>query len=221
MNKTLSFVKLDFLALKPYRRSLFYLIGLGLVLGVAFQSISTLSSMFMVGLLLVMTYPFAIAEKNSTDKLYATLSLKRKNVVIGRYVFVMVAVLAGMLIVLCESVLISAIFGLDMAVNELLFTLCVLGFIISATVSIQYPLFFKLGYTKAKVFTYLPLILVAVLVGIMPTLSKSLPDFDWNSFFTTLSHQPLLMYGAPIAISLALLAISCSISCGLYEGRDL
>ena len=221
MNKTLSFVKLDFLALKPYRRSLFYLIGLGLVLGVAFQSISTLSSMFMVGLLLVMTYPFAIAEKNSTDKLYATLSLKRKNVVIGRYVFVMLAVLAGMLIVLCESMLLSAFFRLDMAVNELLFTLCVLGFIISATVSIQYPLFFKLGYTKAKVFTYLPLILVAVLIGIMPMLSKSLPDFDWNTFFTTLSHEPLLMYGAPIVVSLALLAISCVISCGLYEKRDL
>ncbi len=221
MNKTLSFVKLDFLALKPYRRSLFYLVGLGLVLGVAFKSVSTLSSMFMVGLLLVMTYPFAIAEKNSTDKLYATLSLKRKNVVIGRYVFVMLAVLAGMLIVLCESVLISVFFRLEMAVNELLFTLCVLGFIISATVSIQYPLFFKLGYTKAKVFTYLPLILAAVLVGVLPSISKSVSDFDWDTFLTTLSHTPLLMYGAPVAVSLALLAVSCAISCGLYEKRDL
>lgn len=214
-------MKLDFLALKPYRRSLFYLVGLGLVLGVAFKSVSTLSSMFMVGLLLVMTYPFAIAEKNSTDKLYATLSLKRKNVVIGRYVFVMLAVLAGMLIVLCESVLISVFFRLEMAVNELLFTLCVLGFIISATVSIQYPLFFKLGYTKAKVFTYLPLILAAVLVGVLPSISKSVSDFDWDTFLTTLSHTPLLMYGAPVAVSLALLAVSCAISCGLYEKRDL
>ena len=168
-----------------------------------------------------MSYPFAIAEKNSTDKLYATLSLKRKNVVIGRYVFVMFAILAGMLIVLCESVLISVFFKLDMAINELLFTLCVLGFIISMAVSIQYPLFFKLGYTKAKVFTYLPLILVAALVGIMPTLSKSLPNFDWNTFFTTLSHTPLLMFGAPIAVSLVMLAVSCAISCGLYEKRDL
>jgi hypothetical protein len=221
MNKTLSFVKLDFLALKPYRRSLFYLVGLGLVLGVALKSVSTLSSMFMVGLLLVMSYPFAIAEKNSTDKLYSTLSLKRKDVVIGRYVFVMLAVLAGMLIVLCESVLISALFSLDMAINELLFTLCVLGFVISATASIQYPLFFKLGYTKAKVFTYLPLILVAVLIGILPSISETLPDFDWNTFFTSLSIKPLLMYGAPVVVSLALLAVSCAISCGLYEKRDL
>ncbi len=221
MSKTMSFVQLDFYALKPYKRSLLILVLLGLGMGAALRSISVLSSMFMVGQVLVMSYPFAIGEKNGTDTLYATLSLGRTRVVRGRYAFVILVELIGIIVILLTAAAFSVLLAFEIVLSELLVSVCLLSFIASLTVAFQYPLFFKLGYAKAKGFTYIPLMLISIGIGVLPSLAKELPDFDWAELLNLASANPLLMYAAPVLLGWALLAVSCAISCKVYGRRDL
>ncbi len=221
MNKTMSFVRLDFYALKPYKRSLALLILIGLGMGVALRSMAVLSSIFMVGQVLVMAYPFAIGEKNGTDTLYATLSLRRRSVVRGRYAFAVLVELIGILVILFSAAAYSALFAVDMVMQELFASICLLSFIVSLTVALQYPLYFKLGYTKAKVFTYIPLMLLSVAIGVLPSLAKEMPNIDYNALLELVSRNPLLLYAVPVLSGWALLAVSCAISCGVYGKRDL
>lgn len=221
MNKTMSFVRLDFYALKPYKRSLLILILIGLGMGAALRSLAVLSSIFMVGQVLVMAYPFAIGEKNGTDTLYATLSLRRGSVVKGRYTFVVLIELIGILVILLASAVFSAFFSVDMAMQELLASVCLLSFIASLTVAFQYPLYFKLGYAKAKAFTYIPLMLISAAIGVLPSLAEEMPNVDIDALLNFASGHPLLLYAAPVLSGWALLAVSCAISYRVYGKRDL
>ena len=221
MNRTMSFVRLDFYALKPYKRSLLLLILIGLGMGAALRSLAVLSSIFMVGQVLVMAYPFAIGEKNSTDTLYATLSLRRTSVVKGRYAFVVLVELIGILVILLAAAVYSMLFVVDMMMQELLASICLLSFIASLTVAFQYPLYFKLGYTKAKIFTYIPLMLISVAIGVLPSLATEMPNIDLNALLELASRNPLLLYAAPVLLGWALLAVSCAVSCRVYGKRDL
>jgi ABC-2 type transport system permease protein len=222
MNKTASFVRLDFCTLKPYIRSIYLLIAIGLIIGISSQSLSTLSAIIMMGLMIQMSYPFSIGEKNGMDTLYATLSLRRRNVVVGRYAFAFLTEFVAVIFIVLLSLLFSNMFSMNSSLSEILFPLCLLSFLFSLMVAVQYPIFFKLGYTKAKSFTYVPLLLIFMFIGLWPTIAdKFTISVDWAAVWEVVSANPPLMYGLPVGIGFLFLALSCAFSCRLYGKRDI
>jgi len=222
MSKIASFVHLDFYTLKPYKKSIILLIVIGLILGLTLKSLSVLPAIFMMWLVMYMSYPFSIAEKNGMDTLYATLPLRRRDIVIGRFAFVLLMEFITIAFVLLLSLLLSNLFPLPMeqSMGEALFSLCVLSAVFSLLVAIQYPLYFKLGYTKAKLFTYIPFLLILMLIGFWSAEEFSIA-VNWIAVWHVISANPFLMYGSPVTIGLILIGISCALSCRLYERRDI
>lgn len=222
MNKTLSFVGLDFNLIKPYKISILFLLGLGIAMGFGFKSTSTLASYFMMSLMLIMSYPFSVGDKNGLDTLYGTLSLSRRTIVIGRYLFVLILeVTFAALALFCSWILSIVISAEFILINEL-FTLSLLSGAFSLIVAIQYPIYFKYGYNKAKIIALIPLFIVFLAVIQLPTLAKLFDwNFTWDSLLTNIMGNPFLMYVVPIVAGLVLLVLSCSISCGIYAKRDI
>jgi hypothetical protein len=109
---------------------------------------------------------FAIQEKNNLDRLYGSVSVSLKDIVLGRYFFVFVNHIISFLAV------IALYSGLALFQNKALelpdimlgFSLSLLVF--STITGIQMPLFFKMGYTKAKVWSMVPFVAVMALVVI-------------------------------------------------------
>jgi len=169
-----------------------------------------------------MSYPFSVGEKNGMDTLYATLPLKRRNVVMGRYVFVLCLEIIGMIFVLLLSVLLATVFRTDVNIMETLFSLCVLSAVFSLIVSLQYPIYFKLGYAKAKIYAYIPLLIIFLLIMLVAAAAGRLAaTSNLDTIWAVISASPYLMYGLPIGIGLLLLVLSCALSCKLYEKRDI
>lgn len=222
MSKIISFMRLDFYTLKPYRKILFIYILIGGLVGFITKSFNAVFCTFMIALIMLMTFPFSIGEKNGMDTLYSTLSLKRKNVVIGRYGFVVCMELIFIIFSSILSTVISKLFPLNINNQEIIFTLSVMSMVFSLIVSLQYPFYFKLGYNKAKAFAYIPLLIIFTAIGFLPNIIKSTSVTMYaNSIWDSISTRPLILYGLPFTLGILFLALSCLVSCKFYIKRDI
>lgn len=222
MRKTLSFVGMEFHSLKPYRTSILILFVLALVMGLFFKSTDTLSSYLMMVLILLMSYPFSIGEKNGLDTLYAILSINRRTVVKGRYLFALTAEAACIALAILFSWVMTLFIEIKFDIARTLFSLSLLSSVFSLLVAIQFPVYFKYGYSKAKILALIPLFIVFIGIIELPLLSRLLDiEFSWRNIPFTVSDIPVIMYVVPVIVGLALMWLSCMLSGRIYAKRDI
>ena len=223
MNKILPFIRLDFYTLKPYKISLLMLLVIAVIMTMAFQSLSLLCFYLMTCLVMVTSYPFSIGETNRLDTLYATLPLNRKNVVLGRYALVLFMEVVVSLLAVIASFTLSIFTAMEFAALEILFYLCIASFVFTLIVAIQYPVYFKIGYNKAKFVVYALLLIVflsvILLSNLMPNTDLAKSGFD--DLLQLFAINQFLIYIAPVAAGHLLLALSCLLSCKIYGKRDI
>jgi len=222
MTKAVKVVKLDFLTVKPYCRFILLLLALGFLFGIGNKEPYIIPPMFMIWALFFAAYPFSIGEKNSLDKLYGTFSLKRRDIVAGRYMFSLV----GSVLFMAVSVVIvflSAVFIKKNIEIEQLFLVVCIGFLIfSVVISFQVPVFFKLGYNKAKLLTYLPLMAIAFIVPMAELIpANSTIGRLFNEIGKIIEERTYLAYVMLLGVSIIVLYISYIISRSIYEKKDI
>lgn len=166
MNKTLMFIKLDFRTIKPYftLKNLLIWLFVFAIIGYGSSSAATLIGMFMMYGMIYVSYPFAVGDKNGIDTLYATLPLTKKNVVVGRYLFALCLNLLSGTVAFLLSAASMVISGKSVNITEALVITAACFIIYTFLQAFQLPLFFKLGYAKAKFLSFLPFMVFPVLV---------------------------------------------------------
>lgn len=222
MKKTLLFVGMELRSLKPYRVSILILLILAVGMGFFFRSPNMLSSYLMFVLILLMTYPFSIGEKNRLDTLYSTLSINRKTVVRGSYSFALMAEVAFIVLAILFSWIMSLFIRVKFDIAEILFPISLLSGVFSLLVAIQFPIYFKYGYSKAKILAFIPLFIVFLGTIQFPLLIRLLGiKFSWIDTSFLVSDIPIYIFVVPFIFGLVLLWLSCLLSCRLYAKRDI
>ena len=221
MNKLKAFVLLDFRTLKPYLTGKNLLIYGATVNGTMEISVGI---GFMLGTLFI-SYPFAIGEKSNLDALYATLSVNRNTVVLGRYLFTFLLNLCTVAFSFAFAAF--GVFGARLANvfqnggGDSIALILALSAILVLIQSVQLPIFFKYGYTKAKFISIVPFavfmagysafVSIAKESGTIAGLSASLAGILSNGALTA-------------AIAVLVLALAVYVSCGLsiafYSKRE-
>ena len=165
--------KLDFFIMKSQAISYFSLVAVILLFGLIGSSITVLCITGAWFIALMATNIFAIQEKNHLERLYGSVCVSLNEVVLGRYIFVFLNYLAGMvaIIVLYLGFVLSRKAIFDVPDTMLGFGLSFLVF--STITEIQMPLFFKMGYTKAKLWSFVPFAVVMLLV-VLPSFISAL-----------------------------------------------
>ena len=223
MNKLLAFIRLDFITIKPYLtiKNLFILLLVIIALSINNTVGGILIGIVMMFALLYAAYPFAVGEKNGIDQLYSTLPVSRRSIVLGRYGFVVALVAVGgiascILLFIWQTVLQRA-FNLQ----EALLTTLALFAIYTFFQAIQLPIYFKLGYAKAKFLAYLPFALFPLTTI---AIGSRFTDADWIGLLETVviwivNHQ-LFAVVIGVVSWLAMMAISCLLSLRFYKKRE-
>lgn len=220
MKQTRAATRLDFLTIRQYltlkQLALYTFI-------VIFLRFFLDSSSFIIGILMAYSlfyssYPFAIGEKTRADLFYASLPLERRHVVYGRYLFALCINLgtAAFSFILC--LLIALVQG-DFSLRETLLTLGACFYLFTLVEAFQFPVYFKLGYTKAKLFVLLPLMLTPALIIGLVKLAQKL-GWDANALCAHSLQNPLfLLLGALLMWTFAIV-FSLARSCQLYKKRE-
>ncbi|MDR2940583.1 MAG: ABC-2 transporter permease [Clostridiales bacterium] len=222
MGRVINFAKLDFLTVKPFLSPsnlmgflvIFVFIGLS-------SSILTMSGVLMMYAAIYTSYPFAVGEKNSIDTLYATLPLEKKDIVTGRYIFaIMLNVLLALIILLILFILsISSIEAVNL--TEALVSVVSCFIIASFVESLQLPIYFKLGYAKAKFLAYFPIFICSITIAFIPVIFKNINLIKiLNNLYGWIFLNPLVATIVIFIAWLMVMALSCYISYSLYKNRE-
>lgn len=209
-------IKLDFISIKPYftLKNLLIMTALAFVYTKLMNSPSMIISITMIFAMLFSSYPFLIGENSGIDGLYRIFGINSKDVVIGRFT------LAG-LIYIATSIIGIIYYMLLTLVSDLVFTKEIFLFILTnflvygLITSIQYPIFFKYGYTKAKTFAFLPIFII----GILGMLGGFLIE-DLDSVFNFIDSHIELFLGISIIVVIIVILLSIILSIKFYKRRD-
>ena len=164
------FVKLDYFTVKPYFTGKNLLIYGAMVLFLTIMS-ADISAGIGIGMMLATMhtgYPFVAGEKCNMDALYVSLSVGKKTVVLGRYIFTLLLNICIVLVVVAFTMIVMLVYGIlgngfqTAAGGGVLLIMPALFMIMQA---VQLPFYFKLGYAKAKFISIIPF--AALMAGYM------------------------------------------------------
>lgn len=222
MNKALNFMRLDFITVRAYftLKNLIIMIAAPLLIMVVEGGGTMAVGMFAIFAALYVNYPFIICEKNGMDALYPTLSIKRETVVLGRYLFALAFDFCAIIAGLVFSLIVTLIMKKTIVTTELLIISFVMLIVMSIIQAIQLPIYFKLGYEKAKLMAYSPFIaLFLATVLLKPRLDGGVPE-QIGSLLVWVEANPYLTALCGIVFWFSLMVISYQMSVSYYKKRD-
>ncbi|GHU58735.1 ABC transporter permease [Clostridia bacterium] len=218
MNKLKAFVNLDFLTIKPFMagRIMVVFMCMPVILSVSSGKVETGVNIGMILAAAITGYPFAMSDKNDLDTLYTTLSLRRKDVVRGRYIFTIalgIVMTVVALVLSVGAVSVTSFFKPDTVLftPETPYAIAISAAIAFLLQTVQLPLFFMVEYAKAK--TYAMVTILVIGGGFIGLLSYAGVDLD------SITLPAYAVAGIIIAVLAVIGVVSYKLSVHLYNNK--
>ena len=215
MSNILKATKLDFSLVRPY----FKVIGFTMLLPIAFaainRSILTGVSFAMCFIAMTTGYTFSITEKNSMERLYGILPVKKSEMVIGRYLFVLALGALVLVVSLITQPIVLRLIGETVEKTDIISAAIGGLFLFALYTVFQIPGYYKFGSIKGRVFMYIP---VAGFLATLFLLPKIPMD---NSIITTLSNSPVLLIVLVIVLVVVMYAVSILFSIRIMKNKEM
>ena len=216
MSNILKSTKLDIALVKPYFKTICFTLLLPIVFAAINRSLLTGVSFAMCFIAMTTGYTFSITEKNSMDRLFGILPVRKSELVIGRYVFVLTMGLLSLIISLIVQPLVLKVLGETVGVFDIV-TAAIAGVFLFALYTVfQIPGYYKYGSIKGRVFMYIP---VAGFLITLLLITKS-PVGESKLLFTVINSPILLMLLAVIFV-IAMYVISILVSIKILKNKEM
>ena len=222
MKNVKALMKLDWELIKSFRIWL----AVFLAIAVAVTLINQTGIVFIViwvGVFsaLIMAWQFEVTDKNNLNVLYAALPTTRKSMVFARYMFALIFLASAIVIGLVVGLGVELIFG-----NEIVFD--IIFMIMSLSIGIfflmvawQNVFFFKLGYTKGRMFVWVPLTIFIILLNLPVLLGIFNVTISMDQIFMEIFANTWLVSGIALVIGVTAFVASYFASCRTYLKKDI
>lgn len=157
MSPTIKCMKLDFMLLKPYFKSMALILLVPLMF--PFFTGTLLEGLSFATTVLAMTtaYTFSIAEKNSLERFYGFLPVDRKRLVGGRYLAIFgIGYISIVLEAIVQSLILIFIKSVPLQIADIAFSTLACALLFSIYAGVQIPGYYKYGSIKGKIFMFIP-----------------------------------------------------------------
>ncbi len=216
MSNILKSTKLDIALVKPYFKTICFTLLLPIVFAAINRSLLTGVSFAMCFIAMTTGYTFSITEKNSMDRLFGILPVRKSELVIGRYVFVLAMGLLSLIISLIVQPLVLKVLGETVGVFDIV-TAAIAGIFLFALYTVfQIPGYYKYGSIKGRVFMYIP---VAGFLVTLLLLSK-IPAIG-NSIISVVESFPILLVFLAVFAIVVMYAVSIILSIRIMKKKEM
>ena len=216
MNNIWKSAKLDFSLVKPYVKTICFTMILPVVFAATNRSLLTGISFAMCFIAMTTGYTFSITEKNSMERLYGILPIRKSDMVIGRYIFIIIMGLIALIFSLVAHPVILTILGETISIFDYI-SAAVIGIFLFALYTVfQLPGYYKLGSIKGRVFMYIP---VAGFLITLLFLTK-VPVGESRLLFTVI-HSPVLLMLSTVILVIAMYAVSIRVSIQILKNKEV
>lgn len=215
MSNILKATKLDFSLVRPY----FKVIGFTMLLPIAFaainRSILTGVSFAMCFIAMTTGYTFSITEKNSMERLYGILPVKKSEMVIGRYLFVLALGALALVVSLITQPIVLRVIGETVEKVDIISAAIGGLFLFALYTVFQIPGYYKFGSIKGRVFMYIPVAGFLATLFLLPKIPME------NSIITRLSNSPVLLIVLVIVLVVVMYAVSILFSIRIMKNKEM
>ena len=161
-------------------------------------------------------YTFSITEKNSMERLYGILPIRKSDMVIGRYIFIIIMGLIALIFSLVAHPVILTILGETISIFDYI-SAAVIGIFLFALYTVfQLPGYYKFGSIKGRVFMYIPV--AGFLITLL--LITKIPVGENKLLFTVINSPVLLMLLAVIFV-IAMYVVSILVSIKILKNKEM
>ncbi|SFG87624.1 ABC-2 transporter permease [Enterocloster clostridioformis] len=215
MSNTLKATKLDFSLVKPY----FKVIGFTLLLPIAFaainRSILTGVSFAMCFIAMTTGYTFSVTEKNSMERLYGILPVKKSEIVTGRYLFILALGALALVVSLITQPIVLRAMGETVELFDIISAAIGGLFLFALYTVFQIPGYYKYGSIKGRVFMYIPVVGFLATLFLLPKMPADHP------ILTTIASSPVLLVALAIVLVVVMYAVSIWFSIRIMENKEM
>ena len=216
MSNILKSTKLDIALVKPYFKTICFTLLLPIVFTAINRSLLTGVSFAMCFIAMTTGYTFSIAEKNNMERLFGILPVRKSELVIGRYVFVLAMGLISLIISLIAQPLVLKVLGETVGVFDIV-TAAIAGVFLFALYTVfQIPGYYKYGSIKGRVFMYIP---VAGFLITLLLISKN--PVGENKLLFTVINSPVLLMLLAVIFAIAMYVVSISASIKILKNKEM
>lgn len=155
-------------------------------------------------------------RKNSMDRLFGILPVRKGELVIGRYVFVLAMGLLSLIISLIAQPLVLKVLGETVGVFDIV-TAAIAGVFLFALYTVfQIPGYYKYGSIKGRVFMYIPVagfLVTLLLLSKMPAIG--------NSIISVVESSPILLILLVVFAIVVMYAVSIFLSIRVMKNKEM
>lgn len=215
MSNILKVTKLDFSLVKPYLK----VIGFTMLLPIAFtainRSITTGVSFAMCFIAMTTGYPFSITEKNSMERLLRILPIKKGELVIGRYLFVLTLGILALTVSLVTHPIVLGVMGEAVRSEDLIEAAAGGLFLFTLYTVFQIPGYYKYGSIKGRVFMYIPAAGFIVTLFLLPKLPANHP------MLIRIEESPVLVIALLFVCVVFMYLVSIWVSIRILKNKEM
>jgi ABC-2 type transport system permease protein len=150
MTGALKMTKLDFFTMKSQFVGYLTLVLFVLMSGYMGSSMTLLGINIAWFIALMSSNIFMIQEKNNLNRLYGSLSLGLKDIVLGRYIFMILSHIVSFILAIIMYFFLIAFQHKIFDLSDAFLGFSISFLVFSAMSGMQMPLFFRMGYIKAR-----------------------------------------------------------------------
>ena len=211
-NRHLQLVKLDHLALSSYWKFLLLFFALGIVNALFDSSgITTLILISFIANTIIQSYLFGPEDKYDLNRLYASLPVTNKDIVFSRYLSSII-LSAEIYVPFILLAIVVALFKNQSSILPGFFSMLGMSYGLSLIfVSIEFPLLYRFGFSKAQFIQAIPFIIAIAVVLLM----RQVFGIDILSHFSVSIHLTVIL----ILIGLGALLISFFVACKIRNKK--
>ena len=195
----------DLINLKKQARVYLILVLFYLVLGIANESSDMFSTMMIVVSAIIPITAMSYDERSKWDRYALTMPLSRKSMVASKYILGLIFLVASFIL----SMLFNSFFSNISLMENVMTCLATLS-IGMVIMSVIFPLIFKFGVEKGRIFMMIVLFAPTALLLLLSKLEISMPDEE------TIKS---LLYLSPIVAAVIFIA-SIYISMSIYNKKE-
>lgn len=210
-----TFTRFDLMTWFPRKQTLLtllFVVVVGMILpvpGMAVVAASAVSS-------LMVSTPFLGDERGRLDILYGVLPLARRSVVIGRVLSLVVYYLVAAALATAVTVAMAMARGDQFAPEILLIAHAAAFAFVGLSAALQLPVFFRIGYSRGRLMSYAPVLVLAGLGWLAQSAGMLEPLSD------AAAGIPLgIVVGGGFLLGAIGITVGTATSVRLYRSREL
>jgi hypothetical protein len=216
MSNILKFTRFDVALVRPYFKTICYTLLIPIAFAVINRSLLTGVSFAMSFIAMTTGYTFSITEKNNMERLYGILPVRKSELVVGRYVFVLIMGVLSLLVSLVAQPLVLKAVGVEVGVSDII-TVAITGIFLYALYTVfQIPGYYKFGSIKGRVFMYIPVVGFLVIL----LLFSNIPSLR-DSLVSTVVSSPVLLTLLVFSAVIVMYTVSILFSIRIMKNKEI